>query len=115
VTARALVLRPRLLFLGADPALVRAQLESRVVPLAARPLRDDVSTDEIVPLPAMVQFDAALGGHAHTGFAAGGQRPIGRDAVRESGIEVVVAGSATARAVRASTASWPSAPRACGW
>jgi 3-isopropylmalate/(R)-2-methylmalate dehydratase large subunit len=93
VTARALVLRPRLPFLGADPALVRAQLEGRAVPQdAARSLRDDVSTDEIIPLPAMVHFDAALGGHAYTGFAAGGQRPIGRDAVRDSGIEVVVAG-----------------------
>jgi 3-isopropylmalate/(R)-2-methylmalate dehydratase large subunit len=89
----ALVFRPRLLYLSADPALVRAQLEGRAVSLtAARPLRDDVSTDEISPLPAMVHFDAALGAHAHTGLQAGGQCPIGRDALRKAGVEVIVAG-----------------------
>ncbi|HET7525905.1 MAG TPA: 3-isopropylmalate dehydratase, partial [Burkholderiaceae bacterium] len=56
------------------------------------PLRDDVSTDEISPLPAMVHFDATLGRYPHTGFNTGGERPIARDAVRAAGIEVVVAG-----------------------
>ena len=84
---------PRFLFLSADPALVRSQLGGEALPLArARPLRDDVATDEIIPLPAMVHFDATLGRFPYTGFAAGDERPIGRDAVREAGIEVVVAG-----------------------
>lgn len=84
---------PSFLFLCADPARVRAQLAGDAVSLAqARPLRDDVSTDEIIPLPAMVHFDATLGRHPYTGFQAGGERPIGRDAVRAAGIEVVVAG-----------------------
>jgi 3-isopropylmalate/(R)-2-methylmalate dehydratase large subunit len=86
-------LRPRFLFLSADPALVRAQLEGRPVSLdAACPLRDDVSTDEITPLTSMVHFDAALGRFPYTGFATGGERPIGRDAIKAAGIEVVVAG-----------------------
>ncbi|MBL8352321.1 MAG: 3-isopropylmalate dehydratase [Burkholderiaceae bacterium] len=55
-------------------------------------LRDDISTDEISPLPAMVNFDATLGAHAHTGFSAGGERPIGRGALLRAGIDVLVGG-----------------------
>ncbi len=89
----ALRFAPRLLLLSADAACVRAQLAGESVTLErARPLRDDVSTDEITPLPALVHFDAALGRFPYTGFQAGSERPIGRDAVRAAGIEVVVAG-----------------------
>ena len=84
---------PKLLFLSADPACVRAQLAGEACTLErARPLRDDVSTDEITPLPVMVHFDAALAHYPYTGFKASNQRPIARDAVRAAGIEVVVAG-----------------------
>ena len=83
----------RRLFLCTDPALVRAQLAGRRLTRAeAGALRDDVSTDEISPLPAMVHFDATLGRHAHTGYTAGGKLPIGRDALRDAGIGVLVAG-----------------------
>jgi 3-isopropylmalate/(R)-2-methylmalate dehydratase large subunit len=83
----------RLLFLAADPARVREQLAGHDLSRDdAGALRDDISTDEITPLPAMVHFDATLGRHAHTGFTAGGERPIARDALREAGIEVLVAG-----------------------
>ena len=61
------------LYLCADAAQVRAQLAGRRLTLAeARPLRDDVSTDEISPLPAMVHFDAtlALRGEAGVRMAA---------------------------------------------
>ncbi|MFT3820793.1 MAG: aconitase family protein [Rubrivivax sp.] len=72
---------------------MRAQLDGADLTRAqAGALRDDISTDEISPLPAMVHFDAALGTHAHTGFTAGGQRPIGRDALRRAGIGVLVGG-----------------------
>lgn len=83
----------RPLFLCADPARVREQLAGRRVTRAqAGALRDDISTDEISPLPAMVHFDTALGRHAHTGFSAGGERPIERDALKNAGIDVLVAG-----------------------
>ncbi len=83
----------RRLYLVGDPAIVRAQLAGRSRVLAdAGALRDDISTDEISPLAAMVHFDATLGRFAHTGFTAGGERPIGRDALREAGITVLVAG-----------------------
>jgi 3-isopropylmalate/(R)-2-methylmalate dehydratase large subunit len=88
-----LTFAPKLLFLSADPACVRAQLAGETVTLErAAPLRDDVSTDEITPLPVMVHFDATLGRYPYTGFKTGGERPIVRDAVRSAGIEVVVAG-----------------------
>lgn len=83
----------RPLYLSADPALVRAQLAgARLTRAQAGALRDDISTDEISPLPAMVHFDATLGRHAHTGFSAGGERPIARDALQNAGIGVLVAG-----------------------
>lgn len=83
----------RVLCLCADPAQVRTQLAgARLTRAGAGPLRDDVSTDEISPLAAMVHFDATLGRHAHTGFSAGGERPIGVDALRGAGIEVLVGG-----------------------
>jgi 3-isopropylmalate/(R)-2-methylmalate dehydratase large subunit len=84
---------PRILFLSTDPARVRAQLDGTALTLAqAGALRDDISTDEITPLPIMVHFDATLGRYPYLGFAAGGERPIGRDAIRDAGIEVVVGG-----------------------
>ncbi|HKW84008.1 MAG TPA: 3-isopropylmalate dehydratase, partial [Burkholderiaceae bacterium] len=83
----------RCLFLCADPALVREQLAGRDLSRAeAGPLRDDISTDEITPLPAMVHFDAVLGRHAHTGFTANGERPVGVDALRGAGIGVLIGG-----------------------
>nr|WP_259374556.1 aconitase family protein [Calidifontimicrobium sp. SYSU G02091] len=81
------------MYLCADPAQVRAQLAgARLTRGDAGPLRDDVSTDEISPLASMVHFDATLGRHAHTGFTAGGERPIGLDALRNAGIEILVGG-----------------------
>jgi 3-isopropylmalate/(R)-2-methylmalate dehydratase large subunit len=83
----------RILYLCSDPERVRAQLAGERLTLAqAMPLRDDISTDEITPLTSMVHFDAALGRFPYTGFTAGGTRPIGRDAIRAAGIDVVVAG-----------------------
>ena len=83
----------RLLFLCDDPARVREQLAGRDLDRAAAgALRDEISTDEITPLPSLVHFDATLGRFAHTGFHAGGERPIARDALRATGIEVLVAG-----------------------
>ena len=87
------IFAPRLLFLSDDPTVIGAQLNGAALSLSqAGRLRDDVSTDEISPLPIMVHFDDTLGRYPYTGFSAGGERPIERDAIRNANIEVVVAG-----------------------
>ncbi len=55
-------------------------------------LRDDVSTDEITPLPILTHYDDALGRYPYTGFQAGGSLPVRANAIREGGFSVVVAG-----------------------
>jgi aconitase A len=85
---------PRRLHLAADAAVVRRQLAGEALARdAVGPLRDEVTTDEIIPLAARVHVHAALGRHPYTGFKAGAERPIGVDAVRRAGIEVVLAGA----------------------
>ena len=55
-------------------------------------LRDEISADEITLLPTMVNFDEEIGRFSHTGFKAGGCFPIGKDALKEGGFSVLVAG-----------------------
>lgn len=89
----ALHFNARILFLSQSPAPVEAALRGAAVTLAqAAPLRDDVSTDEITPLPILTHYDEKLGRYPYTGFKAGDSLPIGAGAVRAAGIEVVVAG-----------------------
>ncbi len=113
----ALRFEPRMLFLSTDPARVRAQLAGQALSLAAAaPLRDDVSTDEITPLPVMVHFDATLGRYPYLGFKAG-DRDADRRATRSAtpASRSSSPASATARARRASTAWSPSCRQACAW
>lgn len=84
----------RVLFLAADPAVVTAQLEGRQLsPAEAGTLRDDISTDEVTPLPSLVYFDERLAEHAYTGLKSGDALPVGVGAVRRGGFSVVVAGA----------------------
>ncbi|NRF66033.1 3-isopropylmalate dehydratase [Aquincola sp. S2] len=84
----------RILFLSADPLLVERQLAGADLALdAARPLRDDISTDEITPIRVLTLFDERLGRCPYVGFKAGDRCPIGTDAVRAGGFSVTVAGS----------------------
>jgi 3-isopropylmalate/(R)-2-methylmalate dehydratase large subunit len=83
----------RILFLSRDPAVVEAQLARANIDAAkAGPLRDEVSTDEITPLPTMVHFDEEIARYAHVGFKAGDRFPIGKDALMSGGFSVIVAG-----------------------
>lgn len=83
----------RLLFLARNPDCVAAQLAGAALsPAQAGPLRDDISTDEITPVPILTHFDEKLGRYPYTGFRAGEAQPIGIDAIRQAGITVVVAG-----------------------
>ncbi|WP_284617206.1 aconitase family protein [Aquabacterium humicola] len=83
----------RILFLCEDPAKVQAQLAGeRLSRDEAGRLRDDVSTDEITPVPILTHYDETLGRFPYTGFKAGDRRPIGAGDVRAGGFCVTVAG-----------------------
>ena len=94
VSPAALTFAPRILFLSRSADEVGRALRGEAVTRAqAAPLRDDVSTDEITPLPILTHYDDKLGRYPYTGFqASDGVAPIGTDAIRSAGIEVVVAG-----------------------
>jgi 3-isopropylmalate/(R)-2-methylmalate dehydratase large subunit len=83
----------RVLYLSEDPAVIEAQLAGANVTLAtAGPLRENVSTDEITPVTVMLSYDERLGRYPYVGFKAGGRMPIGRDAIKNGGFQVTVAG-----------------------
>ncbi|QCP54298.1 3-isopropylmalate dehydratase [Trinickia violacea] len=83
----------RVLYLSQDSGCIDAQLAGRAVLLAdAAPLRDNVSTDEITPVTVMLTYDERLGQFPYVGFKAGERMPIGRDAIRNGGFQVTVAG-----------------------
>lgn len=82
-----------ILLLGTAPDAITLQLAGKQLALdQVGPLRDDVSTDEITPLPTLLTFDETLAQHAHTGLTIDGKRPIGTGAIAEAGIAVIVAG-----------------------
>jgi 3-isopropylmalate/(R)-2-methylmalate dehydratase large subunit len=89
----AIRLDGRVLFLSQDPAVIAAQLAGQDFTSAtAGPLRDNVSTDEITPVTVMLTYDERLGQFPYVGFKAGEVLPIGRDAVKNGGFRVTVAG-----------------------
>lgn len=83
----------RVLYLCDDPDQIVAQLQGREPTRAALGrLRDDVSTDEITPIPILGNFDRRLGRYPYTGLAAGGRFPIKPDDVINGGFTAVIAG-----------------------
>ncbi|WP_198085837.1 aconitase family protein [Variovorax sp. E3] len=92
-SASTLSFAPAVLFLSCSADIVARSLLGESIALdAALALRDDVSTDEITPLPILTHYDDKLGRYPYTGFRAGDRTPIGADAIRLRGVEVVVAG-----------------------
>lgn len=81
-----------MLFLTRDADAMAAQLAGRPVDGTALALADDVSTDEITPVPILTHFDEQLGRYPYTGFQAEGRRVVPVQAVRDRGFSVVVAG-----------------------
>ena len=83
----------QILILGAAPGAITRQLAGEVLTLEqAGPLRSDVSTDEITPLPVMLVFDERLARFAHTGLTIDGERPVAEGALADAGVSVIVAG-----------------------
>jgi len=88
----------RILYLADRPDVIAAQLAGKRLTLAtAGALRDDVSTDEITPVPILTHYDDTLGRYPYTGLRVGGELPIGVDAVRHGGFSVTVAGKRYAK------------------
>ncbi|MFT5449077.1 MAG: 3-isopropylmalate/(R)-2-methylmalate dehydratase large subunit [Gammaproteobacteria bacterium] len=83
----------RILYLSDNPQTVRAQINGTDVSLNdARPLRDNISTDEITPTTSMLVYDDRLGDVPYVGYQAGGEHPIGEKVVRAGGFAVTVGG-----------------------
>ena len=113
---KRLSLPGRVLFLSSDPDLVQRQLAGEDLSLAVcAPLRDEISTDEITPVPSLVVFDERLADHAHIGFRAAGEQPIGLGALKRGDFSVLVGGKGTARVRRANIVRWPSRPQGSNW
>ncbi|NOV22160.1 3-isopropylmalate dehydratase [Cupriavidus necator] len=84
----------RTLFLADSAPVMSAQLQGQPMTLAgAGALRDDVSTDEITPVPILTHYDDALGRFPYTGYKVDGICPVAANAIRNGGFAVTVAGS----------------------
>jgi 3-isopropylmalate/(R)-2-methylmalate dehydratase large subunit len=83
----------RILYLSTSREIVEQQLCGiEVSPATAGSLRNDISTDEITPIPVLGHYDERLGRYPYTGFTVEGCQPIGTDAVRNGGFVVTVGG-----------------------
>jgi 3-isopropylmalate/(R)-2-methylmalate dehydratase large subunit len=81
---------PRVLYLGAELALVRRQLAGEQLSLEeCTPLADNVSTDEMAPAWACYFYDERLGDYCLCGLRGGVVEP---GAVRRGGFGVLVGG-----------------------
>src|SRR5947209_14504031 len=86
-------LQGRILFLAADAALVRSQLEGQ--DLAWNPaigLRDNISTDEITPDYICYYYDETLGDFPYLGLKSGEEFPITREAEKRGSCATSVGG-----------------------
>ncbi len=89
-----MIFEGRLLFLSSDPTQIELQLGGLDLSRAdVKELRNNISTDEISPIAAMVHFDDRLGDYPYTGLKAGDRLPIGVSAVRRGGFGITVAGA----------------------
>lgn len=83
----------RILFLSEDPEKLRRQLAGEDSDLeAARPLRDQISTDEITPAFICYHYDEKLGDFPYLGLKCGDCLPVGEGAVKAGRFAVSVSG-----------------------
>ncbi len=91
-------LQGRILFLTADPELIKRQLAGEDLPWDTKnpannpKLRDDISTDEITPAHYCFYFDETLGEIPYLGLKCGSVTPIGRGEVKRGGFVCAVSG-----------------------
>ncbi len=83
----------RILLLTEDPGLVSHQLAGADLDWSPElQLRSEISTDEILPVYRMYQFDERLGDYAYEGLRTGGISPVHPGSVRRGGFAVSVSG-----------------------
>lgn len=83
----------RVLYLSCNADVVRAQIAGKDFRRRdVGDLRDDISTDEITPVPILSHYDDALGLYPYSGFKAQNSFPVGKGDVRKGGFSVAVAG-----------------------
>ncbi|MGW4326464.1 aconitase family protein [Nocardia sp. NPDC004573] len=94
-STRTFRLRGEVLFLTEDPDLVAAQLSGDCpldpAELLRTPLRDNISTDEMIPGWCCYWYDEQLGDFAYLGLRG---RRVTQGAVRAFGPQIVVSGAA---------------------
>lgn len=81
-------------YLTDDATLMGRQLAGeRLNPDEALPLlRNEVSTDEIIPARYCLEIGPVIGRHCYRGLRCGASTPIGQDAIAGAGFTVTVAG-----------------------
>ncbi len=83
----------RVLHLVDDAAVIEQQLAGEDLPLDHQhSYRDNISTDEITPAYVCYFHDETLGEFPYVGYSAGGEFPITRNSVKESGFAASVSG-----------------------
>ncbi|MBI2395856.1 MAG: 3-isopropylmalate dehydratase [Deltaproteobacteria bacterium] len=88
--SRSITLRGRILYLTADLELLAAQLKGRDLDWdPARPRIDNISTDEITPAWSCYYYDETLARFCLVGLRGG---VVDKDAIKNGGFEVLVAG-----------------------
>src|SRR5215831_8840305 len=88
--AASVSFRGRILYLTEDPALLEAQLAGQNLPHdRARPLLDNISTDEITPGWVCYYYDETLARFCLVGLRGG---LIKQDAIKNGGFGVIVSG-----------------------
>ncbi|HRG98463.1 MAG TPA: aconitase family protein, partial [Polyangiaceae bacterium] len=80
----------RILYVTEDPTLLEAQLQGQTLSYdPARPLVENISTDELTPGWVCYYFDETLGRYCLVGLRGG---KVSRDAVKNGGFSVIVSG-----------------------
>lgn len=86
-------IKGRILFLCEDPKLLQAQLAGQDLDWnPSIKLRDDISTDEMLPAWCGLYFDETLGEVPYLALKAGGQFPVTRGSVKAGGFGASVSG-----------------------
>lgn len=88
-----MIINGKILFFSNNVEKILSQLEGKILNLTqALPLRDDISTDEITPIPSLAFYDEKLGKYPYTGLTISNELPIKENTIIDSEIKIIVAG-----------------------